>query len=284
MHSPIQQNRFRGFTLIELLVVIAIIAILASMLLPALSKAKSKAQGISCMSNTKQLMLAVQLYSTENNEYFPMVTHGGEAQSGRKISASAGYYPWVMGWLTWDTSAHNTNTLFLTDPDYAVLANYSASSAKIYKCPADNYVHPTQRNRGFKERVRSVSMNGAVGFGNKTPTDSLLNCEKLFVKTTDVTSPEPSNLWVFVDEHPDSINDGAFFNAQNSAEWIDLPGNQHNNACGFSFADGHSEIHKWKGSVTRYPIRMTDFSRTPVARTDVDYRWIVDRTSAPRTR
>ncbi|MBI4662708.1 MAG: hypothetical protein HY735_28170, partial [Verrucomicrobia bacterium] len=79
-----------------------------------------------------------------------------------------------------------------------------------------------------------------------------------------------------------SINDGAFFNAQNSSEWIDLPGNYHNNACGFAFADGHSEIHKWKGSVTRYPIRMVDFSRTAVSRTDVDYRWIVDRTSAPR--
>ncbi|MBI2949468.1 MAG: prepilin-type cleavage/methylation domain-containing protein, partial [Verrucomicrobia bacterium] len=206
----------------------------------------------------------------------------GEAQSGRKISQSAGYYPWVMGWLDWGASAHNTNTLFLTDPDYAVLANYSARAAKIYKCPADNFVHPAQRQRGFKERVRSVSMNGAVGFGNKVATDGLLLCERLFVKTSDVINPAPANLWVFVDEHPDSINDGAFFNAQNSSEWIDLPGNYHNNACGFAFADGHSEIHKWKSSVTRFPIKLTDFSRTAVSRTDVDYRWIVDRTSAPR--
>lgn len=277
-------NHRRAFTLIELLVVIAIIAILASMLLPALSKAKTKAQGISCMSNTKQLMLAVNLYTGDNEERFPMNTHGGEAQSGRKISATSGYYPWVMGWLTWDTSPHNTNRLFLTSPEYAVLANYSGGSYKIYKCPADNFISPQQRQRGWTERARSVSMNGAVGSGNKAATDGLLNCERLYVKTSDVVDPPPASLWVFVDEHPDSINDGAFFNAQNNGEWIDLPGNSHNNACGFAFADGHSEIHKWKGSVKKYPVRIIDFSRQPVSRTDPDFVWTLERTSAPRRR
>ncbi len=282
MTRPTCPQRPRGFTLIELLVVIAIIAILASMLLPALGKAKTKAQGIMCMSNTKQLMTAVSLYTGDNAEHFPMNVHRSVAQSGSRIGTTGNYYPWIMGWLSWDTSPHNTNRLFLTDPGFAVLAKYSGHAYKIYKCPADNYLHASQRARGWTERVRSVSMNGAVGFGNKSASDGLLNCDKVFIKTTDVTDPPPVKLWVFVDEHPDSINDGAFFNAQGIAEWIDFPANSHNNACGFAFADGHSEIHKWKGMVTKYPVRRVDFARIPVnPRNDQDYAWIVERTSAP---
>ncbi|HMO65847.1 MAG TPA: hypothetical protein PKE47_11620, partial [Verrucomicrobiota bacterium] len=125
-------------------------------------------------------------------------------------------------------------------------------------------------------------MNPAVARGNKGAADGLVNAERLFERTTDVVKPSPAQLWVFVDEHPDSINDGAFFNAQGSREWIDLPANYHNNAGGFAFADGHSEIHRWRGSVTRRPVQINDFARTVFPVGDPDFAWIIERTSAPR--
>ncbi|HNQ87862.1 MAG TPA: type II secretion system protein [Verrucomicrobiota bacterium] len=237
---------FRGFTLIELLVVIAIIAILAGMLLPALSRAKAKAQGIMCMNNTKQLMVAWHMYIGDNNERFPGAFHGDYASNPTVDHTQA---PWVVGWLDWSQSSHNTNTLYLTDRRYSKLAAYFGNARNVYKCPSDKYVSSAQRAKGWTERVRSVSGNIGVGDGNAEtgPWDAAtyLHAKKM----TDLTIPGPTESIVFLDEHPDSINDAGWFAPQGKAAWTDQPATYHNGASGFAFADGHSEIHKWVQSL-----------------------------------
>ena len=264
--NPVRLHGPFGFTLIELLVVIAIIAILAALLLPALAKAKSKAQGISCMNNTKQLALADHMYLNDNQDTFPYAFHGGYNPQSDNYK----YQPWVTGWLDWSLSTDNTNTIFLLDPKYAILASYFAQAKNIYKCPADIFASGPQRAAGWASRCRSVSGNIYVGKGNAWTTLgggpggpnnlSTVNGYKGAAKSPDLSIPGPARSWLFMDEHPDSINDAGAF-APNSPNNIpDAPATYHNGACGFSFADGHSEIHKWVGGTMRGELASVTFN------------------------
>ena len=254
----------RAFTLIELLVVIAIIAILAAMLLPALARAKLKTQGTYCMNDARQLMLANQMYQGDNRDNFPMAMHGGYTPTGPADPNR----PWVTGWLDWSTSTQNTNIQFLIDPQYAVLASYFGKAKNIYKCPADKYASPAQRALGWDSRCRSMSGNIYVGRGNGWSSGpgysqggpANLSIYKGAAKAGDLVYPGPAQSWVYMDEHPDSINDAGAFAPDSANNIPDAPATYHGGAAGFSFADGHAEIHKWRGRTMTRDLKGVTFN------------------------
>jgi prepilin-type N-terminal cleavage/methylation domain-containing protein len=289
---PQKKNRVKhgrgGFTLIELLVVIAIIAILAALLLPVLGKAELTAQATTDMSNKKQLTLAWIMYADDNNDN--MVANPDQDY----LFGNPTIYPWTdmhPAVMDWTTSSYNTNLLLLVGVgappaqlQYFPLASYVASQYKIFTSPGDNYLSPVQRPlfapHGWHGRCRSVAMNAALGLGSTVsgaglkPPPSLQGVLPNFfcaTKMSQLARPGPSQTWVFINEHPDSIDDGVFYcpNAASSAATngtgtlIEVPSSYLGGACGLSFADGHAEVHAWRTGVFTVPVTYTRYPVNP---------------------
>jgi prepilin-type N-terminal cleavage/methylation domain-containing protein/prepilin-type processing-associated H-X9-DG protein len=313
-YSALKPGRV-GFTLIELLVVIAIIAILAAMLLPALTHAKQQAQGTKCLSNLKQCSLAWLSYNIDFSGYFPYNEEGDIADT----NAAGSFSPqgWVYGWqgytgagtafYTPDPPDANTNPTYCLNAGYGQLGPY-IKSVGILRCPAD--LSGDLPGGGGTPRQRSYSMSQSIGANHNGTAGTKGNITtdpeqgkylpdttfQIYLKETDLGHPSPSKLWLMVDENADTINDGAFavvMPVQNqSTEWLDVPSKRHNGATVFNFVDGHAEIHKWQmpqylpGEIDAPANTNPDFAADQVGQKidggqDVDLFWMGWRTSYP---
>jgi prepilin-type processing-associated H-X9-DG protein len=265
--------------LIELLVVIAIIAILAAMLLPALANAKRKAQRVQCINNQKQLAYAWILYSGDNSDNLVI--------NASNVAIGGGTVGWVDDVLSWDFPPSSPNP---QNYDKSLLANallgpYCGKAAGIYKCPGDVY------DGANGPRVRSISMSAQMNgnTGGDANGQAVLNQYgagsnyKIFRKQADITSPAPVNAWVFIDEHPDSINDALFRVAMRPSDnvWYDWPASNHGKSGALAFADGHAEIHRWTDPVIAdHPVSHAKSSSLSATPPYTDLNWLRDRTSA----
>ena len=278
----------RGFTLIELLVVIAIIAVLAALLLPALSQAKGRAQAVMCLNNTKQLTLAWHVYVGDHEDRLPynlVMTPGGTRTP----------LNWVNNVMTWGLDSDNTNTATITE---ASLGPYSGSMG-IYHCPSDQALSAIQSAAGWDGRIRSYSMNAMVGDAGDFSASGFNINNPDYTQFFELTQiPQPADIFVFLDEHPDSIDDGYFLEratedaypsayggpAYKNAQWIDLPATYHNRATAFSFADGHSALRRWLQADTYRP-PLPDAAGLPIsisAGAQQDFDWVVEHMSVDR--
>jgi prepilin-type N-terminal cleavage/methylation domain-containing protein/prepilin-type processing-associated H-X9-DG protein len=291
----------RGFTLIELLVVIAIIAILAAMLLPALSRAKAKAQQITCVNDGKQIAIAFQMYANDTSEFFPPNPDDGTTTPG---------YIWCAG-QAGIGGGEEFNTDVLKDPTRTLIAPYIAGNVKIFKCPADNRIGKYQgTDPALKGTTigcaRSISMSQAVGtvdqcyagggghcgIPNKPTNGPWLtgtygqnkagNPYATFGKSSSFTKLSAAMCFLTSDEDKYSINDAGLATCANPADprFIDFPSSAHNGGCGFSFCDGHAEVHKWKGRAIILTGNATGSHTATTPADFIDFTWLAEHSSA----
>jgi type II secretory pathway pseudopilin PulG len=276
------RNARAGFTLVEALVVAGVVGVLASVILPALSSAKGRGYGVVCLNNLRQLSLAWNLYAEDRDGYLPY--NYGVSDTYATI-ANGQLLNWANNVMTWNLQGDNTNATLLAKGG---LGPYLSGVTSPFRCPSDRSVSAAQRAAGWSERARTYSMNAMMGYAGGFIKNGGVNINnpkfKQFMKLGEI--PDPSGIFVFIEEHPQSINDGYFLNKPDALppHWYDLPAAYHNGGANLSFADMHIEYRKWLSPGTVYPHEegaVTLPIAVPLDDTR-DYDWLMERTSVQR--
>lgn len=263
-----------GFTRTELTATFAAFLLLASVSAPVWGNG-GLSRSMVCMDNLRRLQTAWLLYTTEMHGVMPGNYHGGFVPTGSER-------PWATGWLDWSTSADNTNTTYLTQARYAALAVYLEQDVTVYRCPADDYVSVAQGARGWPPRVRSYSMNCFMGEGNAA-TSGPTNKERTFYRRlSDLRTLSPQQAFVFLEEHPDSINDPLFWGPNSPTNMPDLPGALHDGASWLTYADGHLESRRWSNRSITSEVRFINRNNWTVPEGDPDLGWLLEHASELR--
>ncbi len=274
-----------AFTLIELLAILAVIVILATLLLPARARSDSHVQALQCLYNQQQLMMGLLMYTQENSDLFP--------PNPDDRAAIPGHF-----WCDYQTEQYTGY-----DPNFlrtnCVLMPYVNDSVELFRCTLETRSRVVGNPPVRQPALRSLSMNQAVGTicmafdrGSGHSGKPILSVNgpwldnthsnrrnapyRTYGRTSEIGSPSPASLWVLLEEDPLSINDASFAFGMSTSEWIDFPTSAHEFGCVFGFADGHSELHKWKDARTRAPWPVV---RRP-APNSVDWLWMAARTSS----
>jgi prepilin-type processing-associated H-X9-DG protein len=273
-----------AFTRLELAAVMVVVGLLVLVGVPVVSGNGVMAVGVTCQDNLHRLTRAWQMYAEDNGG--EMVNNFGIADMNGTVAAQS-YLNWTHNIMDWSTAPSNTNRTYEAA---SKLYPYLENPTRPFKCPADSFRSAVQQAAGWSGgRLRSYSMNGFMGRYAINSSDASYRGENFlgpqfrqFVMSSTIV--DPASSMVFLDEHPDSINDGFFINVPGQLQWYDLPGSHHNGAGSFSFADGHAEIHSWLAASTKAPVRF-GFVMPPAltgsARTD--WEWVVNRMTVTHT-
>ena len=266
------QGTRRAFTRLDLVVVLATLALVAAVTRPMWGSS-GMSKSLLCMDNLRRLQSAWLLYATEMQGVMPGNYHGNFVPGTNALER-----PWATGWLDWGTRADNTNTLYLTEARYASLAGYLDRDLTVYRCPADEYLSGAQAAQRWPARVRSYSLNCFLGAGNQDSGPNNLRYT-FYRKLSEFRRLTPQQAFVFIEEHPDSINDPLFWAPSNERTLPDFPASLHEGMCWLTYADGHLEPRRWSNPAIKAAVRFANYNSISVPPGDPDLVWLLEHAS-----